>query len=141
METQLSQHESDGDLDIELLLAACQRGDSSAWDVLIDRFERLVFAIALREGLSHEDAADVTQAAFEALISALPRIETGTSVGAWLASVARRLAWRQQERRRREDSNLRRHGHQLVVEAGHGGPPGPRSPTTSTSTARSPMSA
>ncbi len=118
METQLSRHESDGTLDIEHLLAACQSGDSSAWEVLIDRFERLVFAIAVREGLSREDAADVTQATFEALISALPLIETGTSVGAWLASVARRLAWRQRERRRREDAALRRDGHQLIVKAG-----------------------
>ncbi len=117
METQISQHESDGTLGIELLLAACQDGDSSAWAVLVDRFERLVFAIAIREGLSREDAADVTQATFEALITALPRIETGTSVGAWLASVARRLAWRQRERRRREDSTLRRDGHQLIAGA------------------------
>lgn len=117
MEAQVSQHESDGTLDIEHLLAACQRGDSSAWEVLIDRFERLVFAIAVRGGLSREDAADVTQATFEALITALPRIETGTSVGAWLACVARRLAWRQRERRRREDSTLRRDGHQLIVDA------------------------
>jgi RNA polymerase sigma factor (sigma-70 family) len=118
VETQLSQHESDGALEIELLLSACKNGDSSAWEVLLDRYERLVFAIAIREGLSREDAADVTQASFEALITALPRIETGTSVGAWLACVARRLAWRQRERRRREDSTLRRNGHQLIVSAG-----------------------
>lgn len=116
METHLSQHHSDNALDFETLLAACQNGDSSAWEVLIDRFERLVFAVAIREGLSREDAADVTQATFEALLTALPRIETGTSVGAWLTSVARRLAWRQRERRRREDSALRRDGHQLIVK-------------------------
>ena len=132
METQLGQHDADNDsdntldldldldleLDLDLLLAACQSGDPSAWEVLIDRFERLVFAIAIREGLSRDDAADVTQATFEALITALPRIEAGTSVGAWLSCVARRLAWRQRERRRREDSTLRRDGHQLIVKAG-----------------------
>ncbi|MEL7155693.1 MAG: sigma-70 family RNA polymerase sigma factor [Actinomycetota bacterium] len=76
------------------LVVACRRGDAEAWDELLDRFERLVFAVALREGLSIEDAADVTQTTFEALLAQLDRIRDDTQVASWLMTVARRQAWR-----------------------------------------------
>ena len=81
----------------------------------MERYERLVYAIAIREGLSSEDAADVAQVTFEAFIDAMPRLTNATSIGAWFASVARRQAWRQRDRRRREAAVLRRDAHQVAV--------------------------
>ena len=97
------------------LLAACRAGDPDAWEAMMERYERLVYAIAIREGLSSEDAADVAQVTFEAFIDAMPRLNSETSIGAWFASVARRQAWRQRDRRRREAAVLRREGHEVAV--------------------------
>lgn len=83
------------------LLAACREGDHLSWDLLLDRFERLVYAVALREGLSGEDAADVTQTTFEALLAHLDRIRDDSQIASWLMTVARRQAWRVRNDRNR----------------------------------------
>ena len=80
------------------LLRACRAGDGEAWDVLVERYERLVFSVALRNGLEREDAADVTQEVFVALLHALDSLKDDTALASWLMTVARRTAWRIQER-------------------------------------------
>lgn len=81
-------------LDTAALLARCRTGDHAAWDKLVDRYERLVYAIALREGLDREDAADVTQETFAALVRGMDTIEDPDRLGYWLMTVARRNTWR-----------------------------------------------
>jgi RNA polymerase sigma factor (sigma-70 family) len=76
------------------LLAACRDGDADAWDTLVVRYERLVFSVALRNGLDREDAADVTQDVFVALLKALHTLQHGEKLASWLMTVARRAAWR-----------------------------------------------
>jgi hypothetical protein len=53
------------------LVLACKAGQTGAWDRLVAKYERLVFSIPRSYGLSREDAADVSQAAFIALIGGL----------------------------------------------------------------------
>lgn len=84
------------------LLNACRRGDTRAWQQVLDRYERLVYSIALNFGLSRSDADDVAQTTFTALINSLDSIAEEERLGAWLATVARRQTWRLVERRRRE---------------------------------------
>lgn len=84
------------------LIRRCRDGDESAWAELVSRYERLVYGVALREGLTAEDAADATQAVFEALLIALPSLREDDRLSAWLYAVARRQAWRLRDRRRRE---------------------------------------
>lgn len=84
------------------LASACRSGDLAAWDQLLDRYDRLVFAVASREGLSPEDAADVTQTTFEALLAQLDRIRDDDQIASWLMTVARRQAWRIRNDRMRQ---------------------------------------
>lgn len=80
------------------LVRACRDGDGRAWDTLVGRYERLVFSVALRNGLEREDAADVTQEVFVALLDALDSLRDDTRLASWLMTVARRKAWRTRER-------------------------------------------
>ncbi|WP_460846150.1 RNA polymerase sigma factor [Nocardioides ultimimeridianus] len=82
------------------LLARCRRRDAEAWDILVTRYERLVYSVAVRNGLSSEDAADVTQATFVALIDSLERLREEDRLGSWLMTVARRQSWRVRNRAR-----------------------------------------
>lgn len=77
-----------------VLLDRCRAGDASAWDVLVERYERLVYSVALRNGVDAEDAADITQTTFVALIDSLHRLEDDERLASWLMTVARRQAWR-----------------------------------------------
>ncbi|WP_219416278.1 RNA polymerase sigma factor [Pseudonocardia nigra] len=84
------------------LLDGCRRRDPQAWREVLDRYERLVFSIPLHHGLSRDDAADVCQIAFSALLEGLDNVRDETRLGAWLATVARRQTWRILAGRRRE---------------------------------------
>jgi RNA polymerase sigma factor (sigma-70 family) len=86
------------------LVARCLDGDESAWVDLVRRYERLVYSVALRQGLTVDDAADVTQTVFEALFVSLPRLRDDEKLASWLVSVTQRQASRARQRRLREVS-------------------------------------
>lgn len=83
------------------LLQRCREHDAEAWNLLVKRYERLVYSVALRNGLSTEDAADVTQTTFVALIDSLERLREEDRLASWLMTVARRQAWRVRNSARR----------------------------------------
>ncbi len=76
------------------LIIACRRGDERAWETLIARYERLVFSIARRHGLSEADAADVAQKVFIILLQSIERLPDDANLGGWLTTVTRRHTWR-----------------------------------------------
>lgn len=84
------------------LLARCRARDAEAWNLLVTRYERLVYSVALRNGLRTEDAADVTQNTFVTLIDSLDRIREEDRLASWLMTVTRRQAWRVRNLSRRQ---------------------------------------
>jgi hypothetical protein len=57
------------------LVLACRRGEAEAWEVLENRYQRLIFTILLRAGLDEDRAAEVFQHTFTALLEHLDRLE------------------------------------------------------------------
>lgn len=84
----------------EALVLACRRGDAVAWETLVERYQRLIYALARHAGLGEEAAADLLQRVFMLLYEALDKIEQPASVGAWLTTTARHEAWRLSRRER-----------------------------------------
>ncbi len=84
------------------LIVACRNKDTHAWERLLDKYQRLVFSIPLNYGLSHDDAADITQLTFTILLQSAETLREDSNLGAWLATIARRHTWRLLERYRRE---------------------------------------
>jgi RNA polymerase sigma factor (sigma-70 family) len=84
----------------EALVLACRGGDPNAWAALVDRYQRLIYAIARRAGLDEDQSADVFQRVFAILVEHLDRVENPALVGAWLATTARHEAWRFSRRER-----------------------------------------
>ena len=78
----------------ESLVLACRSGDATAWEALVERYQRLVYSIARHAGLDHEQSADVFQRVFARLVERLGQIEQPALIGAWLATTARHEAWR-----------------------------------------------
>src|SRR3712207_4906330 len=89
------------DLD-RVLIRRCQQGNAVAWQQVLNKYERLVYSIPLRYGLSRDDAADIAQNTFTILIESLDTLSEDSCLGAWLATVSRRHSWRLLERNRRE---------------------------------------
>ncbi|MCA1687072.1 MAG: sigma-70 family RNA polymerase sigma factor [Actinobacteria bacterium] len=84
------------------LILRCRQGSAGAWHQLLNRYERLVYSIPLRYGLSRDDAADIAQITFTILIQSMDGLSEDSRLGPWLATVARRHTWRLLERNRRE---------------------------------------
>jgi RNA polymerase sigma factor (sigma-70 family) len=87
------------------LIMACRNGEAEAWEHILQKYERLVYSIPLYLGLPHEDASDVTQITFTALIKSLNDLQQETSLKAWLVTVARRHSWRLLKKRRQAESS------------------------------------
>ncbi len=78
--------------DAELLLA-CRRGEQQAWDELVERFERLVYTVPRRAGLSEEQAADIFQEVLLTLFQKLDEIEQPDKLRSWLVTTAKFKTW------------------------------------------------
>lgn len=84
------------------LIARCRAGDAAAWEQVLALYERLVYSIPLSYGLTREEAADIAQLTFTALLQALDSLAAGSRLGPWLATVARRHSWRVLHQQRRQ---------------------------------------
>lgn len=92
------------ELSDEALVQACRAGQQGAWATLVRRFQRLVYTVPRRAGLSDAQAADVFQTAFQRLHEHLHRIDDAARVRAWLVTTAKRETLRLlAEDRRRVD--------------------------------------
>jgi RNA polymerase sigma factor (sigma-70 family) len=76
------------------LLLACRSGDESAWESLVDRFQRLVSTVPRRAGLNEDLVAEVFQEVFLALFEKLDEIEQPDRLRAWLVTAAKFKTWR-----------------------------------------------
>jgi RNA polymerase sigma factor (sigma-70 family) len=99
------------------LIRSCREGNPSAWQQLLNKYERLVYSIPLRYGLSHDDAADITQTTFTILIQSLGTLPENSRLSSWLATVARRHTWRLLKRNRREIASERLDSTDLSKDA------------------------
>lgn len=75
------------------LVKRCRQGDQSAWDSLVDRYQRLIFAIPRRAGLSEEQAADVFQEVFLTLVEKIDAIEQPEKIRSWIVTTAKFKTW------------------------------------------------
>ena len=78
----------------EELLKGCRRGDQSAWEALVARYQRLIYAIPRRAGLDEDAASEIFQDVFAALLESISTIEQPSRLQAWLVTTAKRKTWR-----------------------------------------------
>lgn len=74
------------------LVARCRAGDQEAWNELVDRFSRYVYAIAVQAfKLPEHDAEDVFQEVFTRAYEHLHKLRDDDAIRPWLAQLTRRL--------------------------------------------------
>jgi RNA polymerase sigma factor (sigma-70 family) len=72
------------------LVAMCLEGDALAWETLIMRYRRFIYAIPVRFGFGSADAADIFQNVCVKLIEHLHEIKDESRLSAWLATITSR---------------------------------------------------
>jgi RNA polymerase sigma-70 factor (ECF subfamily) len=80
-------HLTDGEL-----VARCRTGEPEAWNELVERFSRYVYAICVQAfKLSEHDAEDVFQEVFTRAYEHLDKLRNDNAIRPWLAQLTRRL--------------------------------------------------
>jgi RNA polymerase sigma factor (sigma-70 family) len=79
---------------VAALVTGAAAGSQQAWDGLVARYNRLVWAVARSFRLSEHDAADVVQTTWLRLVEHLGALQHPERVGSWLGTTARREALR-----------------------------------------------
>jgi RNA polymerase sigma factor (sigma-70 family) len=82
----------------------CRAGHAEAWGVLVARYQRLVYGIAVRAGLDADLCGETFQRVFLLLFEHLERIEQPDRIRAWLVTTTSREARRMRLRQLREPS-------------------------------------
>lgn len=86
------------------LVARCRAGEAAAWNDLVERFSRYVYAICVQGfRLSEQDAEDVFQDVFARAYEQLPRLRDAHALRPWLAQLTRRACIDRLRAGRRED--------------------------------------
>ena len=75
-------------LDDRALVAATVGGDRSAFDVLVRRHQRTIYAVCYRFAGDHADASDLAQDAFVRAYRGLARFKGDAAFGTWLYRIA-----------------------------------------------------
>jgi RNA polymerase sigma-70 factor (ECF subfamily) len=81
------------------LVLAAQRGDRQAFGELFERFERTVFAIALRRLGNYNEAQELTQDVFVQAMTKLDQLREPQAFAGWLRSITHRMAINRMVRR------------------------------------------
>ncbi len=85
------------------LVQRCRAGNTDAWNELVERFSRYVYAVCTRGyRLSEEDAEDVFQEVFARVFTHLDTLRNDAALRPWIAQLTRRLCLDSIARRGRE---------------------------------------
>ena len=73
------------------LVGSCREGVAEAWNELVERYSRYVYAIAVRGfRLSDDDAEDVFQDVFTRIYTRLDSLRDDSALRPWIAQLTRR---------------------------------------------------
>lgn len=96
----MSEPAGSGTRDSEIV-ARCLGGDERAWQELVNRYARLVYATPVRYGLPSVEVEEIAQEVFVILAENLDRIEDPERLPGWLLTTTRRVTWRALQQRAR----------------------------------------
>ena len=82
------------------LVLAAQNGDRDAFGQLAQRYERAVYAIALRRLGNHAEAQEVCQEVFVRAMQKISQLREPEAFGSWLRAVTNRMAINRAMRKR-----------------------------------------
>ncbi|MFT3744835.1 MAG: RNA polymerase sigma factor [Pyrinomonadaceae bacterium] len=73
----------------EELVRACRNGDETAWEVIVYKYQNLLYSIPKRAGLGKDLASDVLQDVFTTLYLKLDSLEKPEFLRAWLITTTK----------------------------------------------------
>src|SRR5262245_61685637 len=87
------------------LVGDCLNGDQRAWEELLHRYKRLIYAVTVRFHFETEDRHDVFQAVCLETLKGLPSLRQASSLRYWILTITLRQCSALLRRKREERSN------------------------------------
>jgi RNA polymerase sigma factor (sigma-70 family) len=69
------------------LVRQCLDGDQDAWSSLLERYQRLIYSIPVKYGLTQSESTDIFQDVCVELLAELPRLREPRALPKWLSQV------------------------------------------------------
>lgn len=95
---------ADGGPPDEILVARSREGDTAAFDQIVRRYQRRIYALAYNMTSHHQDADDVVQETFAKAYRSLRRFHGRSSFYTWLYAIASNISLNLLRRRKRRQS-------------------------------------
>src|SRR5579871_5918837 len=76
------------------LIRACLEGDGEAWEILVQRYKRIVYSIPYKYGFSREDGMEIFQAVWLDCFQELHMLRDIDRLQAWLVRITVRKCHR-----------------------------------------------
>jgi RNA polymerase sigma factor (sigma-70 family) len=92
------------------LVEACLLENSAAWEALIRRYERLIYSVPIRLGMSPEEAVDIFQSVCFILFKKLATLRDHERLYSWLITTTTRECWRTGAQKRRDSERIQSNG-------------------------------
>ena len=103
-------------LDDVSLVTAIISGEVRAWNALVDRYAQLIWSVGRRCGLPASESEDLVQTVFTITIQSIEQLEDPAALGGWILMIAKREAWRQGARWRRDQPKHSALEHEIAGE-------------------------
>lgn len=84
------------------IITACLANSDAAWEVLIGRYERLIYSITIRFKMSPQESLEVFQSVCFILLKKLSTLRNHEKIYSWLITTTTRECWRIATLRQRE---------------------------------------
>jgi RNA polymerase sigma factor (sigma-70 family) len=88
------------------LVRACLEGQEEAWETLVNRYKRLIYAIPFKCGLPREDAMEIFQAVWLDCFQELHSLRDIDRLQAWLVRITVRKCYRWRQHHRSEPATV-----------------------------------
>lgn len=102
--------------ELRFLVESARRGDTAAFQTLVEAFERPLYALALQKVGHPEDAQDVVQDAFLEAFRTLDRLETPEAFPGWIRRITLNLSFQRLRRRVQRPEQLVGAGTESALE-------------------------
>jgi RNA polymerase sigma factor (sigma-70 family) len=76
------------------LIEKCLNGNQEAWEILIRKYQNLIYSVPIHYRFSAQDAADVFQSVCVILLKKLNTLRSAETLSSWLYVTTRRACWK-----------------------------------------------
>lgn len=81
------------------MVRECLLGSEDAWSALVDKYKKLIFSIPIKYGFSPEDATEIFQSVWLAVLRDLSQLREPRALAAWLIKLTARTCARARQER------------------------------------------